>query len=106
MSIIWKQAIKTFLLDQNEKDLKVVLRKEWIDIYPEEKTEIYNFLYHGNQHKLFIYLFAVDLQSQIMELPWVKALSIVVKNRVPVSDDFVNELSGLGLRDFGTIVVV
>ncbi len=92
MSSVWKQAIKTFLKDHDEKALRAQLRTEWIDIYPEEKTEIYNFLFHGRQHKLFLYLFAVDLQSQILEIPWIKALSILTYARVTVADDLFQEI--------------
>ena len=92
MSASWKQAIKEFLKHKDSTKLRMSLRKEWIDIYPEDKIEVYNFLYKSQQNKLFIYLFAVDLQSQIIELPWVKALKIVANNRTAIPDDFFTEL--------------
>ncbi len=92
MSTVWKQAIKDFLRTKNEKDLRTHLRKEWIDIYPEQKEEIYNFLYLARQHKLFLYLFAVDLQSHILDIPWIQALSILTHSRVSVSSDLFDEM--------------
>ena len=93
MSGVWKLAIKNFLAKNDEKELRVQLRKEWIDLYPEEKDQIYNFLFHARQHKLFIYLFAVDLQSQIVEIPWVQALSILTRNRISISEEFFKEFA-------------
>lgn len=92
MSTMWKEAIKNFLNDPDERTLRSQLRTEWVDIYPEEKDQIYRFLFHGRQHKLFIYLFAVDLQSQIIDLPWVLALKILTKHRVTIEDQLFNEI--------------
>ncbi len=94
MSSVWKHALKTFLENKDETELRSHLRKEWIDIYPEEKSEIYNFLYRSQQHKLFMYLFAVDLQSQIVDLPWIKTLTLLSKSKISIDEKIFDELIG------------
>ena len=93
MSTTWKQSIKTFLANGSEKELKTSLRKEWIDTYPEDKTEIYKFLFLDKQFKLLTNLFAIDLQSQVLEVPWILFLNTLLLNKVSIPDDLFSELS-------------
>ncbi len=92
MSSVWKQSIKNFLIDKSEKSLRTQLRSEWISLYPEEKSEIYNFLFQSGLHKVFIYLFAVDLRSQIVDLPWSKTFLIIKTQKVELPKDFFKEI--------------
>jgi hypothetical protein len=83
--MIWKDTIQAFLNDLNEKNLKVGLRQDWFSIYPEEKEEVYRFLYFSKQHKLFVYLFAIDIQSQVSDLPWTYFLKIIEIHKLKVN---------------------
>ena len=72
----WKQAISDFLNTGKDRELRARLRTEWVDFYPEEKVEIFRFLFLAKQFKIFLYFFAIDLQSQITDLPWTLFLRI------------------------------
>lgn len=102
MSTLWKDAIIAFLNDKDEKALRATLRREWIDIYPEEKNQIYDFLYFSHQYKLFVYLFAIDLKSQIPDLPWLKALQIIQSLKLKMDSGYFEEL----LRNFSKLKLV
>lgn len=93
MSTPWKDSIKKYLSSQNEKHLRNELKAQWLDIFPEDKNEIYEFLFHSQQHKVFLYLFAIDFQSDMLELPWHKALEIVRLRKIKTSQPLIDELS-------------
>lgn len=82
--MIWKDYVHSFLKSQDEKALKIGLRQEWFNVYPEEKIDIYNFLYFAKLHKLFLYFFAIDLQSQAPNLPWGHFLKILEIQKLPI----------------------
>lgn len=88
----WKNTLITFLFDLNEKNLKVGIRQEWFSLYPEEKEEIYKFLYFTKQHKLFLYLFTIDLQSQANDLPWLYFSKLIELHELPVQTKILLEI--------------
>lgn len=90
---MWKESITEFVSDHNEKKLRAALRKNWSDLYPEDKQKIYHFLYIAKQHKIFMYLFAIDFQSQEFDLPWLETLNIFVAQKVKVSKPILQELA-------------
>ncbi len=92
MSKPWKPSIATFLNGGKEKDLKDALRKDWFDFYPEDKMEIFHFLHLAKQYKLFLYFFAIDLQSQITDLPWISFLQILETENINVPDTHFDEM--------------
>ncbi len=88
----WKHTLITFLSDRNEKNLKVGIRQEWFSLYPEEKEEIYKFLYFTNQHKLFLYFFAIDLQSHANDLPWLYFSKLIELVELPFHSKILLEI--------------
>jgi len=88
----WKNTLISFLTDFNEKNLKVEVRQEWFSLYPEEKEEIYKFLYFTNQHKLFLYLFAIDVQSQAHDLPWLYFSQLIELHDLPIQTKILLEI--------------
>ncbi len=92
MSNTWKLSILNFLNDENEKHLKDTLRKNWFDYYPEEKIEIFHFLFKAKQNKLFLYFFAIDLQSQIIDLPWIPFFTILKDSHIALPDAHFQEI--------------
>ncbi len=92
MSKPWKPSIATFLNGGKEKDLKDALRKDWFDFYPEDKMEIFHFLHLAKQYKLFLYFFAIDLQSQITDLPWISFLQILDTEKINIPDSHFDEM--------------
>lgn len=92
MANTWKTAITDFLKNKNEKELRSHLRKDWVDYYPEEKTKIFRFLYLSKQFKIFLYFFAIDLQSQILDLPWPQFLKIFHQQDDPFPENHLSEL--------------
>jgi hypothetical protein len=92
LSIEWKRTIRDFLNDHNEKQLRQYLRENWLEIYPEEKEEIYNFLFHAQLIKLFFYLLSIDLQNQNLEIPWDKTLFLLNEHKTTLPKEFFSEL--------------
>lgn len=95
MSITWKNNLKDFLKDGNEKNLKVSLRQNWVDIYPEDKKIIYQFLYHTKLTKLFNYLLAIDLQNQMSDLPWLLFIQTLFDHQQTIPPKQFEELNTL-----------
>ncbi len=88
----WKSNLIHFLQRGHKKELKTGLRQEWVDIHPEGKEDIYHFLFLNKQDQIFIYLFSLDLQSQVHELPWILFLKIIHFHKVRIPEDCFNEI--------------
>lgn len=89
----WKTCLQTFLQTKDEIQLNTSLRMDWLEIYPEDKMEIYQFLYNTTQHKTFAYLFLVDVESQSQNLPWILFLDLVSTSQINVPDPSLTELN-------------
>lgn len=88
----WKNGLILFLKKGHQKQLRVGLRERWLDIYPEEKGDIYRFLFLNRQDKLFVYLFAIDLQNRIQGLPWILFLKLIRINQLDIPRDCFDEI--------------
>lgn len=88
----WKPSIAAFLNGGKEKELKDALRINWFDFYPEDKMEIFHFLHLAHQYKLFLYFFAIDLQSQITDLPWISFLQILETEQINIPETHFEEM--------------
>lgn len=92
MSTTWKQSVTLFLNQGDSKKLKSDLRRDWIDIFPEDKMEIYRFLFHAHQDPIFVSLFLTDLQSQAIDLPWLLFVKLLERHQVKIPDEHFAEL--------------
>ena len=92
MSVLWKDAIRKFIISGNAKELNITLRTDWIGFYPEEKQEIFRFLYLSKQYSLFLLFFSIDLKGNEEELPWLQFLQILAITRTKIPDDNFDEM--------------
>ena len=89
----WKNNLLEFLRTGYQKKLREGLRREWVDIYPEDKGDIYRFLFMNSQDRLFVYFFVIDLQIQVQDLPWVLFLKLIHFHKLNVPQDYFNEMT-------------
>lgn len=93
MHSTWKSNLQEFLQNNNEQELNTSLRKIWIDSYPEDKKIIYRFLFDTHQFKSFLYLFLVDVESEIHDLPWLAFFELIENQRVKIPIDVQKDLN-------------
>jgi hypothetical protein len=98
LSNYWKTHLKTFIKDNNEKDLKTQLRKNWLENFPEEKEKIYLFLWKAKLNKLFLYLMSIDIQNQLQDLPWRLFIQIILENKLKLNQEAFDEINEILIK--------
>ena len=88
----WKNNLLEFLKTGHEKELRKNLYREWTDFHPEDKEDIYLFMFMNGQDKLFAHFFVIDLQNQTQELPWILFLKLIHFHKPKVPKNYFNEI--------------
>ncbi len=88
----WKNDLLRFLKTGNGKNLRTSLHKEWVNIYPEDKEDIYRFLFMNGQDKLFVFFFVIDLKNQVGDLLWILFLKLIHFHKLKVPRNYFDEI--------------
>lgn len=94
----WKHSLQTYLRDGDEQNLKSALRQEWVNIYPEDKSDLYRFLIHCDLRKMFLYFFSFDLQSHSQELPWLELFELLIQTKTEIPNEQFQELKEILIK--------
>ena len=80
MSISLKNTLIEFLRTGDQDQLLSEIHQDWTHLHPEDKEDIYLFLFLDEQYKAFIDFFSQDLQEKNKTLPWILFLNILVSD--------------------------
>ena len=90
--MLWKNELIEFFKKDNPETLKTNLCRLWPEIHPEDREDIYRFLFVSGQHSLFVSFFSIDLKNQKTDSSWMWFLEIINIHKIPFPEDFLEEV--------------